>query len=141
MLRVIVPIDGSEVADRAARRAVEMSSWLREKPEIHLINVQPPLPKTADFGLSHEKRDAYHREVGEQELANARKCFGDAGFTCTHHVSVGDPAKVITHYVREEKADVIVMGTHGRGAVAGAIMGSVAREVLESSEVPVLLVR
>jgi nucleotide-binding universal stress UspA family protein len=50
-------------------------------------------------------------------------------------------AEVIARYAKDRRIDQIVMATHGRGAMAGLLMGSVTRKVLHLSNVPVLLVK
>jgi nucleotide-binding universal stress UspA family protein len=54
---------------------------------------------------------------------------------------VGQPGQVVAHQASELGADLIILGTHGRTAVAGVLMGSVATRVLHESPVPVLLVK
>ena len=58
-----------------------------------------------------------------------------------NHIGVGDPAQVIIDYAQANNCDEIVMGTHGRGALGGAVMGSVARNVIHQSSRPVVLVK
>ena len=56
-------------------------------------------------------------------------------------VSSGDPADAITHMAQEQKADLIVMGTHGRTGLAHVFMGSVAEKVVRHASCPVLVIR
>jgi nucleotide-binding universal stress UspA family protein len=56
-------------------------------------------------------------------------------------VSASSPSSAITDYARQEPIDLIVMGTHGRGAVAHLLMGSVAERVVRTAPCPVLTVR
>ena len=81
-----------------------------------------------------------------QELANARldalrdECGGllpDVRSMCR----IGSPAREIVACAREEGADLIVVGTHGRTGVTELVMGSIARSVLRNSHLPVLIVR
>lgn len=60
--------------------------------------------------------------------------------TINEHCRVREAAPQILEVVRVCKADLIVMGTHGRGAFLAAILGSVAARVLATAAVPVLLV-
>jgi nucleotide-binding universal stress UspA family protein len=57
------------------------------------------------------------------------------------HIHVGQPAQVIAHQAQELQVDLVLMGSHGRGAVSGALLGSVATKVLHLCERPVLLVK
>ena len=141
MLRVLVPIDGSEVSNRAADRVVRMVEWFREKPEIHLLNVQSPVPEGAMRLIAQKQVESFHREEGEKVLAVARKRLGKANITCTHHIGVGEPGPVIASYARAKKIDLIVMGTRGHGSLAGVLLGSVATKVIHLAATPVLLVK
>ena len=56
------------------------------------------------------------------------------------HMIAGDPASVIARLAAEKGADLVVMGTHGRGARVHAVFGSVAMKTVQWSAVPVVLV-
>lgn len=140
MLKLLVPVDGSDPSQRAIDHLLT-TAQSKDGAEIHLINVQPPLPGRAAAAVGHTSVEDYHREEGLKALQAAQQRLDGAGVKYHCHISVGDPAKVIVQYAREHAIDQIVMGTHGRGAVASALMGSVAKEVLASSPVPVVLVK
>jgi nucleotide-binding universal stress UspA family protein len=53
----------------------------------------------------------------------------------------GNPAEVIVHIAKAKKADMIVMGTHGRSGWSKLMMGSVAQEVMKEAHCPVITVR
>ena len=141
MLRLLVPIDGSDVSLRALDQLVRMKAQLKAMPEVHLLNVQPALTQDASRFVAGEQIEDFHREEGEKDLARALKRLKKARIACRSHIGVGEPAEVIARYVRAKKIDQVVMGTHGRGAVSGAVLGSVARDTVQNSKVPVLLVR
>jgi nucleotide-binding universal stress UspA family protein len=140
MLKVLVPVDGSDQSQRAIEHLLTTPQY-KDGAEIHLINVQPPLPGRAASAVGHTSVEAYPREEGLKALQAAQQSLDAAGVKYHSHIAVGDPDKVIVHYAREHGIEQIVMGTHGRGAVASALMGSVAKEVLASSPVPVVLVK
>jgi nucleotide-binding universal stress UspA family protein len=54
---------------------------------------------------------------------------------------VGEPAEAIVREAKRGRYDLVVMGTHGRGALEGLLLGSVARKVIAQSPVPVTVVR
>lgn len=141
MLRFLVPIDGSEVSDRAVERLVRKLPWFRESPELHLINVQPHLHQDVSKFVGREQVEKLHHERGLEALASARKILEAAGVAYTHHVCEGDPAQTIAHFARERQVDQIVMGTRGHGGLVGMLLGDVARKVIHLSEAPVLLVK
>jgi nucleotide-binding universal stress UspA family protein len=140
-MKTLVPTDGSETSLRAVDHVINKSQ--RDALELHLINVQPPLPYAgrAASAVGHSNIEDYHREEGLKCLEPAQRTLDAAGIRYHYHVAVGDAGEVIAKYAREHGIDQIVMGTHGRGAVASVLMGSVAKEVLEKASVPVVLVK
>ena len=58
-----------------------------------------------------------------------------------HKLLVGDPAAAIVRLAKEEKVDLIVMGTHGRSGLSRALLGSVAEAVVRRAPCPVLMVK
>jgi nucleotide-binding universal stress UspA family protein len=89
----------------------------------------------------HEQAAQHHQEEGLKALAGARKLLDDAGLKYEFHISVGEAADVIAHFVKDKKVDEVVMSTRGASAVANMLLGSVATKVLHQVEVPVLLVK
>ncbi|MBB5348037.1 universal stress protein [Desulfoprunum benzoelyticum] len=141
MLKILIPIDGSAHAQRAVNQVLDLAAS-GAVLEIFLLNVQIPIASGhARMFVSKDDVDAYHREEGLAALADARARFEGAGLPCSHHIAVGRVAETIVRFARERGVDKIVMGTHGRGGLAEVLMGSVAREVLRDSPVPVLLVK
>jgi nucleotide-binding universal stress UspA family protein len=56
-------------------------------------------------------------------------------------VELGQPAQLVREYVRDHGADLVVLGTHGRGAVLEALLGSTAKSILSSLPCDALIVR
>ena len=143
MLKVLVPVDGSEISQRAIDHVMKNAENYKDKADLHLINVQPSLPFGGHVSsvVGHSTVEDYHKEEGEKALQAVRQKLDAAGIGYHCHIAVGEPAEVIVHYARQHAIEQIVMGTQGRGAVASALMGSVARDVLANSPVPVVLVK
>ncbi len=139
MFRVLVPVDGSECSERAVRFLIKKAGLFAEPLDIHLINVQHPFPGTIQ-GV-HTQAQQVHREEGEKTLAAARRLLDAAGIKYQFQIGVGEAAEVIAREASERSVEQVVMGTHGRGAVTGLLMGSVAMKVLHLVKVPVLLVK
>jgi nucleotide-binding universal stress UspA family protein len=139
MLRVLIPIDGSENSLRTVRLVIRKAPLYKEPLDIHLLNVQHPFPGTIS-GV-HEQAERYHHDEGLKALAGARKALDEVGLKYIYHISVGEAAEVIAHFVKDKNIDQVVMGTRGAGAVANMLLGSVATKVLHLVEVPVLLVK
>ncbi len=142
MSRFLVAIDGSGYSDSAVDYVVRRAGLCKEPVHVHLLNVQLPLGGVnVKLFIKPESVESYYRDEGMATLAAPREVLKAAGISADHHIGVGDPGQVITDYAQANNCDEIIMGTHGRGALAGAVMGSVARNVVQLSPVPVVLVR
>lgn len=141
-MKILCAYDGSDVSKHALTSLISHVQWFRDRPTIHLLHVHPPVPVgLAVQHLGAETLDRYYREEGEAVLADARRELEGAGLDVTPHLHVGAPAEVIVRLGEELACDLICLGTHGRDAVANALLGSVAAKVLHLSKIPVLLVK
>ena len=85
--------------------------------------------------------DNYHVEEAERVLAPAAKFLLRHGIDARSAWKVGHAGEVIARFADAGKFDLLVMGSHGHGALVNLVMGSVATQVLAHCRVPVLLVR
>ena len=141
-MKILLPADGSACSLRAVDQLIAHIDCLREVPEIHLLHVHLPIPiGRVQAHVGKETLHAYYLEEGQQQLQAAQQKLDAAGRFHTTHIHVGQPAEVIGKMAAELDCDLIVMGTHGRGPVAGLVIGSVATRVLHLAACPVLLVK
>lgn len=141
-MRILVPVDGSENALRALRHVISHSGDFSAPIELHLLNVQPPVASGAvKMFISQQQLNDYYRDEGLAALKDARALVDGAGLGAHHHIGVGEIAPTIASYAKEKGCQQIAMGTHGRGGLAGALLGSVATKVIHLAEMPVLLVK
>lgn len=142
MHKLLLPVDGSDASLRAVERLLAMRGWYKDPLEIHLLNVQHVLHKDVAQFISPEDMKGYYHDEGLKELAAARERLDRAGVACQHHVVIGDlAAETIAHFAREHGIGQILMCTHGRSAVVDLVLGSVAKGVLQHTDVPVTLIR
>ena len=143
MKNVLLPIDGSECAMRSVALVISKLSHYRspENTQIHLVNIQPPLPHDVSRFVSHDQIADFHRDESDKAMQEAKKRLDAAGLKYTCHAKVGDVAEEITLLAENLGCDQIVMGTHGRGALQGLLMGSTTTKVIHLAKVPVLLVK
>jgi nucleotide-binding universal stress UspA family protein len=153
--RILVPLDGSRFGSRALKYAREISQ--KFGAEVVLLQVvQPatPMPATSsiapDLASPAATRIAVKIAMDEDKrnVAEAKKYLGrkaremESGATeISSQVIIGDPAQAIMKAARKERADLIVMTTHGKSGIRRAILGSVADEVIRNSRKPVLVIR
>jgi nucleotide-binding universal stress UspA family protein len=142
MFKVLIPVDGSTCSERAVSQFITHTAWFRETPEIHLLHVHAPIPiGRVQQHIDHETLERYYREEGEAQLASAAALLNAAGLPFLPHIHVGPAAEVIVKLARELACDIIFMGTHGRGALPAAVLGSVASKVLHLADRPVMLAK
>lgn len=141
MLKMLLPVDGSETSSRAVEEFVRRLDWYREKPEVHLLNVRVPLFGNVSMFISKEEISNYYQEEGLKSLRQARNQLEEAGVAYRHHVIVGEPVTMIVQFAEEIQCDQIIIGPRGLGAIKGLLLGSVASKLIQLSTVPVLLLK
>lgn len=142
MLKFLLPVDGSESSTRAVEFALKKKDWYKDSVELHLINVQPPMPfgSRVSSVIGHSAIEQHHREEGMAALKPAMRALDAAGVPYVHHISVGDPAEVLVEFARQKGCDQIVMAPKGLG-MTSLLMGSVTSKLIHLTDVPVLLVK
>ena len=142
MLKVLVPVDGSENALRALRHVMATREWYREALEVHVLNVQRRVASGAvRMFVSQDLLHDYYREEGEAALKGARELLAASELPYHCHVAVGDEAESIAQYARDQGCRMIVMGTRGLGRLGNLLLGSVATSVIHLAEAPVTLIK
>ena len=140
MKKLLLPVDGSDASQRGIAYIIANRESV-SGAELHLLNVQSPLPSRMTESISHGVVHQYHLEQGENELAGARAELDAAGLKYVSSIEVGPAAEVIARYAREKKIDQIILGTRGLGAVTGMLLGSVTIKIIRATNTPVLLVK
>ncbi|GMV44867.1 MAG: hypothetical protein AMXMBFR66_02650 [Pseudomonadota bacterium] len=144
-LRVGVALDGSAYGDAAARYVIQHRSLFGPRPTVSLIHVHAPTWLERQYPLatlpSANDLASAEAEAFDQALAPARALFAESGLAANEHCVVGNPGEEIAQFARTAKLDILVMGSHGHGALTGALLGSVASRVAATCSTPLLLIR
>lgn len=140
-IRILLPVDDSEASNQAVDAFLQRLDWYGEKPEVHLLNVQPPLRGDIASFLKPGLVEQYHRDEGMKAIEPVRQRLEAAGLTPKVHVVVGHAAETIVRYAAEQNCHQIVMGSRGLGATGSWFLGSTVTRVLHQSAVPVLVLR
>ena len=142
MLKVLLPVDGSEASVRATEALIRMLAWYGERPAIEVLAVHLPVPRLPNMKVvvSEEAIERYYAEETDAMLAASRKALDAAGVTYSVHRLVGPVAESIVDHARHIGADMIVMGTRGMTALSNMVMGSVATRVLHLARIPLVLI-
>jgi len=137
---IIVATDGSP----AAARAVALTASLRWPPgtSIHVIRADEPV--AVDLDLPRAAYEALHADIrAETEkhlMVVSRQLAGSGRRVETVAVS-GRPASAIVTLAEHTHADLVIVGSRGRGPIASMLLGSVAAEVVDHAPCPVLVAR
>ena len=142
--RIIVPLDGSELAERALPEAEELARL--SGAELLIMRVVGfPATQAGGFGM-WDVQQGVLAELVEQDtrdsetyLLDIKQRSAETGLKVATEIRRGLVVPAILHDLKP--GDVIVMGTHGRGGLKRWFMGSVAEDVVRQSPVPVLLIR
>jgi len=141
MLKILLPIDGSEAALRAVDYLIRMAATC-QKLEVHVINVQPPVESwELRSHLRPTEIEAMQETRGGDALQSARERLDRAGVTCIPAVLLGPVAETLVAYARDQGCDQLIMGNKGESFLAETITGSVAHDVLRLSPIPVTFVK
>ena len=140
-MKILVAVDGSPMSRHAVQHVVRLSRALAEQAVVTLLNADPPLMQSVAIRLGAESVRRYHDENAHYALRDARAALKRARQPFREMFVVGDPAEAIVREAKAGRHDLVVMGTHGRGALEGLLLGSVARKVIAQSTVPVTVVR
>jgi nucleotide-binding universal stress UspA family protein len=143
--KMLVPVDGSEISLRAVRTAAQMAK--ADHAELVLLHVAAPFvfPYGYDPGMFQStSENIYNQRVEEgakQLLDRAKDHAGPDLVVHTQWIMSDRTEEAIVKAAKSEACDVIVIATHGRGAVGRALLGSVTSRLLPLSPVPVLVYR
>ncbi|MFO0659183.1 MAG: universal stress protein [Polyangiaceae bacterium] len=138
---ILVPIDFEEVSDHALEHAIGLASAL--KATVHITHIlQLPVYNFPDASFLASPELIARLSTSAQTRMNAVLAkLQNSGVTIESSLREGVPHEEVIAAAKAMNADLIVMGTHGRGLIAHALLGSVAERVVRTSPVPVLVVR
>lgn len=135
--RVLVPMDDSEIAERALEFALETHSDA-EIVVLHVVGVPSPLMGEAVRLALEDDVEEAAEETAEEVFERARELAVERGREITTVVDVGQPAKAILDHT--ENVDLVVIGSHKRHGASRILTGNVAETVVRQSSVPVTVV-
>jgi nucleotide-binding universal stress UspA family protein len=148
--KVVLAIDGSEEASRAAEAAVELCE--KTGSELHVVHVGEDFYLTAVTDLDMVAQIRVAQEYAESEAnfeqiarevldAEVEKVEAAGGTVAQAHLRVGRADAEIIDLAEEIEAGLVVLGSRGLGGVKRALMGSVSYSVVRHAHCPVLVVR
>jgi nucleotide-binding universal stress UspA family protein len=141
--RILLATDGSEQAELAVLRAVELADATHSELHVVHVGVVPiflqSYPGTLGYyGKLYEQIEEESKELLRKQSLRVKAAGGTVAGT---HLRMGQVALEIVALAEELGADLIVMGCRGLGGVRRALMGSVSDSVVRHAHCPVLVVR
>ena len=141
--RIVHPTDFSPASGPAFKKAIELAK--NDNATLVILHVLPILPVVGDAFIPPATIDemirgqrAQAEKAMERLVSRARAAGVKATGVVLDNGAVPD---AIVRFTKRQRADLIVMGTHGHGFLARALLGSVAERVVSKAPVPVMLLR
>ena len=139
-MKVLFASDGSECAERAARYLATALRKAIRNLRVTLFYVDPPMLDRVATALGERRVAEIHRENSDACLKGARRRLKRSRVRFDEAYTTGNAAASIARHAKAGGYDLVLMGSHGRTALASVLVGSVTARVLAECEVPVLVV-
>ncbi|MCK9579706.1 MAG: universal stress protein [Methanoregula sp.] len=137
---ILVAIDGSEAGQRAFDRALDIAR--AGNASLHAVYVvETGLFSSLPADNTVEIMYNVLQKEGESALARAKEQAGTAGITLTTHLKFGHAGSEVINLAEKNKADLVVVGSHGKSQTDRLLIGSVSNFVVTHSKVSTMVVR
>jgi nucleotide-binding universal stress UspA family protein len=140
--KILFPTDFSENSKAAQEYAAAFAEQFQA--ELHVIHVLVDITMMPEPGSALTLPQNYLLDMKQEAERALDKMFPDAaqkGRKIVRAFRMGSPYVEIVTYAQENQIDLIILGTHGRGAIAHMLLGSIAEKVVRKAPCPVLTVR
>ena len=144
MKTIITALDFSDASTGVLAAAISMAK--AHQASLHIVHVLEPEPSYTAYGMTPEEFPAiqvFQQETQKraeaklnQAIASAQEQLNDV----RSELLIGSPLHSIIDYVHTSNADLVVLGTHGHGAVAALLIGSVAEGLVRKAVCPTLVI-
>lgn len=139
--KILVPTDASEYSRRALMMALEMARSVQAEVVLLHVSYTPQAywGYTISYGITvtQEQLD----QNGELALEATLTGIDSEQVVINKRVESGHPVTIILEQIKKENIDLVIMGSHGYGAIAGSVLGSVSQRVLQRASCPVLIIK
>ena len=136
---ILAPLDFSSPSLNSVEYAVQMAQGLGAS--LTLMHVLEPVSYDLDCGLGWIEEEGRKRDHWTRQLAELKDLVTSIGLTANVEISGGIPSDAILASALRHRADLVVMGTHGRRGLSNGRFGSVADAVLRRATCPILTVK
>ena len=140
-MKILLAADGSSYTKKALAFLVANQNLCGPQDELLVLHVQSPVPPRVKAMLGAAAVNDYHGDEARQILEPIETFLKQHDLRFKTTWVVGSPTTELLAAAKNEKAQMLVMGTHGHGLLGRALLGSVAQRVVADCDVPVLLVK
>lgn len=140
-MKILLAVDGSAYSKKMLAYLATHDSLFSREQSYTVFHAQLPLPGRVKAAIGKASVDSYYADEGEKVLAPVCKFLLRHGINAKSVCKTGPYGAAIAEFAQKGGFDLVIMGSHGHGALATMVMGSVATQVLAHCKVPVLLVR
>jgi len=140
-MKILLAVDGSEYTRKMLDYVCANRTLFDASHRYTVFNAQPALPPHARSALGATVVKDYYEDESKKVIEPAMAALQAQGLSVESASRVGQVGDTIADFASEGGYDMIIMGSHGHGALARLVMGSVTTQVLAQCGVPVLLIR
>ena len=140
-MKILVAADGSSYTKHMLAYLAAHEDWLGPAHQYTVVHCTPRVPPRAAAYFGGDALGSYYRDESEKVFKPIRTFFKRHGMEVTFSGKVGHAAEAIASLADKGKFDLLVMGSHGHGALGSMVMGSVVTKVLATCKTPLLIVR
>ncbi len=140
-MKILVAVDGSTYTKRMLAYLAAHDEWLGAHHQYTVLHAVPGIPPRAASVLDKALVKDYYDESAAKVFKPIRSFFSKQGLNAQFVSKVGPAGDVIAEAASKGKFDLLVLGSHGHGALTNLVLGSVATKVLAQCQTPALLVR
>lgn len=139
--KILVPTDASEYSRRALITALELARKFQAEVVLLFVTYTPEAYWGYNPAYTIEISKEQIEETGKHTLSAALAGIDVGDVPLQKQTISGHPSNVILAEIVNQNIDLVVMGSHGYGPIAGSVLGSVSQRVLRKSTCPVLIVK
>ena len=140
-MKLLLAVDGSNFTKKMLAYLTTHDELFTAGNDYTVLTVQPPLPPRVRSTVGNTVVEEYSAEQAEKVLAPVTEFLLRHGIDAKSSWKVGLAGETIAEVAKAGNFDLVVLGSHGHGALLNLVMGSVTTEVLAKCGVPLLIIR
>jgi nucleotide-binding universal stress UspA family protein len=140
--RILIATDGSDKSKKAAEEGIELAKALgAEVIALNVVNEVVIASAVRQLGVDRKVVEDKLKSAGQKAVDEIKAMGAKMGVSVDSIIRIGAPANTVIDVAGAEKADLIIMGSHGESGASKLLIGSVVQKVLYWATIPVLVVR